>query len=179
MRFTCFFLPLLEILSRGQSFSPTAPPDQTMTSRRSFVQDLALASAAIVPVPAARADEVVSLAALESIKLVQRKLTKLELYIADSDYESFKQSLRIEPFSDLRKSCFKLVRSAEDTPDGKVMASRYKSLIANLEKMDSLATLGMRGKKLEEKVFRQSYNDVVQAFEDFLQVAEASVSAPM
>lgn len=129
----------------------------------------------------ARADissELASPGALRTMKRIQKKLSSFELYAVDNDYTSLKGAFRQEPFSDLRKTCGTLIKAGEGKPEAEAMQDSYKVLVANLEKVDSLASLGFRGRKLGETELFASYKALVQSLDDFVRISEQVTAIP-
>jgi hypothetical protein len=169
--------------STCHAFSPSRPGETASKtiSRKSFVQQVSLAIVGVagttfapMPVHADIKSQLATPTAVRTIKRARRGLSSFELYIANDDYESLKQALRNEPFSDLRKACSTIVRGAEETPGADVLLKDYQDMIFNLEKLDSLNNVAMRGRKLGENEFQQSYNGLVKSLDAFITVADAS-----
>ena len=162
--------------------------DTFLTDRKAFLQTTALSfgSAAMLvgtssPAPA-HADvtnKVASSAALRNVKLVQKRLAGLADTVAQNEYQELKEALRVAPFSDLRKNMTTLVRGGEDGPDAQALQDKYKTFIAKLEKMDTTATLALRGKKLNEGDFNSTYQATVDALADFVELAQGAAEIPV
>ena len=160
----------------------------TPASRRSFLQEFTVASITTASVAvmfnplAARADitsKVASSAALRNVKSSQKSMLALQEYVSTNDYAATKLAFREAPLSEIRKSCTTLVKGAEDGPDAEKMADGYKAFIRAVEKMDSQASLAMRGRKLADGEFDKSYRASVDTMQEFLVLAEESVAIPM
>lgn len=159
--------------------------DPFLADRKTFLQTAALsfgsATAMFTSLPA-HADvtnKVASSAALRNVKLVQKRLASLADTVAQDEYQELKDALRVAPFSDLRKNMTVLVRGGEDGPDAQVLQDKYKTFIAQLEKMDTTATLALRGKKLNEGDFSSTYQATVDALADFVETAQGAAEIPV
>ena len=117
-------------------------------------------------------------AALRNVKSVQKKLEVMELYVTQDEYMSLKEALRVAPCSEIRKSCTTLARaSGEETETFVELDARYKSFIAKLEKMDSTASVAMRGRTLKEGQLEGDYQATVAALDNFVVLAKEQVVA--
>jgi len=123
--------------------------------------------------------KVASSSALRNVKRAQKQLDTLELYVVNDQYTELKVAIREAPLSEVRKAAFTLVRGGEDGPDADKLTASYQKFIASLEKMDSQAGLGMRGRKLSSGELLGDYNDCLKALRDFVLVAEESASIPV
>ena len=151
-------------------------------SRKTFLNDLGVVLGTLLVPTAANADitnKLSSSSALRSVKLSQKKLAAMEDFILMNDCVPLKEALRVQPFSDIRKSCTTLIQGGEDGPDAEELQKRYKTFIANLEKLDSTASLGMRGRKLADGEFLTAYKAVVDALSDFVTIAEEAAAIPV
>ena len=178
---------MLMMASPSHSFSVN---EKGAMSRHSFFQQtLAGGMSLVVAAPAAQADEFTTAqlaapAALRSIQRSRKKLMALELVVADQDYSSVKSALRAEPISDLRKSCSTIIKAATTPTDDKPgsmfdsatydesTTKAYKMIVSNMEKMDSLASLALRGKKLGDKEFAESYASLMTSLDAFVVLAQ-------
>lgn len=124
-------------------------------------------------------NKVASSAALRNVKRSQKQLASLELYATTEDYQGLKEAIRQPPLSEMRKNCFILVRGGEDVPDARNLQAKYQRFIQALESMDSTASLAMRGRKISEETFYDSYKGTMAALADFLSVAEEAASIPV
>mmetsp|Transcript_26452 Transcript_26452/g.73038 ORF Transcript_26452/g.73038 Transcript_26452/m.73038 type:complete len:215 (-) Transcript_26452:27-671(-) len=153
------------------------------TTRDEFLaQVAAMTTVAVSPARPARADitsKLASSAALRNAKSVQKKLSTLELYVVQQDYVSIKESLRVAPVSDIRKSCTTLVRGGDDGPDAQQLEGRYNTFMSSLERLDSLASVGMRGRKVSSGDFYAAYKSTVDGLVSFLEVAQEAADIPV
>ena len=124
-------------------------------------------------------NKVASSTALKSLKRAQRQLTTLLPYVESNDFVQVKESFRTSPFSDVRKNCFILIRGGEDGPKVVELQRTYKNFIANLEKMDSTASLGMRGRSIPEGQLYEEYKAVETTLQEFLVVAVEAAEIPL
>lgn len=152
-------------------------------SRRTFGATIAASSTAFLlhstPAKADITNKLASSAALRTVKSAQKKLSSMELYISQNDYTSLKEALRVAPFADIRKACFTLVRGGEDGPDAEELNVRYKKFMTSLEKMDSLASLGMRGRDVKNEEFYSSFTATVDALSSFVELAKEASEIPV
>jgi len=95
-----------------------------------------------------------------------------------NQYEPLKEAVRVPPLSEIRKACTQIIkrRSEEETGGGGeeailLLQDKYKTFIGALEKMDSTAGLGMRGRQLPPTELRGLWSDAVQSLQDFLDAA--------
>ena len=111
---------------------------------------------------------------IRSLKRAEKQLSKMEFYAVDNDYEAIKLAMRNAPFSEIRKNSFALIKEYASQPDqqSKLTAS-YDAFITSLEKMDSTASLGMRGRKLDNGALLQSYQATSRALNEWIAVALA------
>lgn len=99
------------------------------------------------------------------------------------DYAGLRETLRLAPFSEMRKACRTILKATtpiyqgEDPPPSP-LEPKYREVIAGMEKMDSLAGLGVRGRKIPKADMENAYEKTVQAFSAFMQDAEASFPEP-
>jgi hypothetical protein len=190
--YCCLVLFLLMSSQPCSTFS-IMPLSKNTVTREAFLNDglvvlIGSTSGLMLPGVASRANAAMTganqisySAALRNVKSVQKKFGALELYVVEDEYGSLREAIRVAPFSEVRKSCTTLVRaSSEDvegggeavSPVGEALAARYKTFIANFEKMDGTASLAMRGKKLKEGEFYGTYQATVAALDDFLLLAQ-------
>lgn len=165
------------------SVPPKSGPAPTPMTRRTFGAFIAASSSVVLlPSTPAKADitnKLASSAALRTVKSAQKKLSSMELYISQNDYTSLKEALRVAPFADIRKACFTLVRGGEDGPDAEELNVRYKKFMASLERMDSLASLGMRGRTVKNEEFYSSFTATVDALSSFAELAKEASEIPV
>ena len=178
IQYTCIFI--IAIACLGHECGAL-----TVSSRRQHLSSAAAAVMTVIgssPKEPAWADitnKVASNAALRNLKLSQKKLSTLEEYVSFQDYEGLKGQLRQAPVSELRKSAFTLVKGGEDGPDAELLSKKYQALISSLERMDSTATLAMRGRKIPAPEFTQNYLDFASALNDFIVLGEESSNIPV
>ena len=124
-------------------------------------------------------NKVASSTALSNLKRANRQLSNLQKAVQDNDFLQVKETLRTPPFVDVRKNCVILIRGGEDGPKADELVSTYKKFIASVEKLDSTASLAMRGRKIPPEDMYQDYLAVESTFQDFLRVAEESATIPV
>ena len=131
---------------------------------------------------AANADitnKVASSTALRNLKRAQKQLEKLNPIVENNDFAGVKEFLRTPPFADVRKNCYVLLRGAEDGPKVDELDKVYKAFIASIEKIDSTASLGFRGRKIPQLQMVDEYLVIKSALVDFLKVAEEAAEIPV
>ena len=152
-------------------------------SRKSFVGGLVTGMIGNSLLPnVANADitnKVASSTALRDVKRAQKQLEKLATPVETNDFTGVKAFLRTPPFADVRKNCFVLVRGAEDGPKVEEMDGVYKAFIASIEKIDSTASLGFRGRKIPQLQLSEEYLVVQSTLTDFIKVAEEAAEIPV
>lgn len=79
----------------------------------------------------------------------------------------------------MRKNGLILVRGGEDGPKVKELVVAYKEFIAAVEKIDSTASLGMRGRKMDNFQMSQEYDVIAKALESFLKVGREAAEIPL
>lgn len=164
---------------------------QATTTRKSFLQNglTAVSSTLLVvssppTVGPAHADITSILAstqALRNVKMAQKKLSSSAVveYVSTAAYADLRSVLRVAPVSDLRKACTTLIKAGEDGPEADNLQTTYRNFIAKLEKMDSVASVALRGRNVSEMEFLSSYESAVAALNDFVAVAERSMDTPV
>jgi hypothetical protein len=115
-------------------------------------------------------NKVASFPALRSLKRAQQYLPKLLPNVQSNDYLAVKTFLRTPPFDEVRKNGIILVRGGEDGPKAFELEASYKRFIASLEKIDGTASLGMRGRSVQQLQMSEEYDSIVVAMEHFLKV---------
>jgi len=181
----------------GTSTCNSSTTTLSATDRRAFLQESLTVAAGLLilassPLPAFAIEEadiitakIASSQALRNVKTAQKKLASsgVAAYVSAADYESLKSVLRVEPISGVRKAGTVLVRAGQDRPEQPQLAQNlqasYKTFIAKLEKMDSLASVAMRGRSIAATDFQDSYDGAVSALNDFVTVAERSLELPV
>jgi hypothetical protein len=159
---------------------------QGEVSRRGFVETFGMSAAFLaIPKPswadevaaepsggAAGVSGILQSSNLRSLKRAEKQLSKLEFYAVENEYENMKLALRNAPFSEVRKNSFALIKEFAGAPDqqSKLTAS-YEVFISTVEKLDSTASLGMRGRKLDNGALLQSYQACSKALGDWIAVA--------
>jgi len=128
--------------------------------------------------PAAYADKMItnklaSPSALKYTKSSIKVLSNLELYASTNDYEQVKSGLRGPGLDQLRKNLSILVGSIEEGPVKENLVSKYSQFIQALEKLDSEASLGIRGRKNIDMA--ESYQECMRDLNAFLDSAEKIV----
>lgn len=148
-------------------------------SRRGFVQSLGLASMTVMAPPAfAEETESESVSTiilspnLRSMKRAEKQLSKMEFYAVENDYENLKLAIRNAPFSEIRKNSYALIKEYAGRSDEQAkLNSSYVAFIAALEKMDSTASLGLRGRKLESDEMLKCFQATSVALNNWIAVA--------
>lgn len=134
-------------------------------------------------VQAAHADvtnKIASSTALRALTRVQSQLpVKVLPAVQANDFVGVKARLREAPFDNVRKNGQTLVRGGEDGPRARELVKYYKELIAALEKIDSTASLGMRGRTIGPLEMTQEYDKIIVALETFLKVGAAAADIPL
>jgi hypothetical protein len=173
-------LALLSCAVSGFSVNGPSGASNQVLSRRDWG---ALVAGTVLAAPlTARAEvtsKIASSTALRNVKRSLKQLSSLELYATSDNYQSLQGSLREAPIAHVRKNCYILVRGGEDGPDAQVLASSYQKFIKALEQMDSTASLAMRGRKLPQGTFYDSYKVTVSTLTDFLKIAEEAADIPV
>lgn len=151
-------------------------------TRRTFFQDLVstVAVASVLVPRSASADitsQLAAPAALRTIKRARKKISNMEDTVLLNDYTEIKAALRLESISDLRKSCSTIIKATEEGPNAESILQNYKTMITSLEKLDSLASVGMRGRKLGDNEIKESYDSFVASLDSFIDISELSTVA--
>lgn len=132
---------------------------------------------------AAHADvtnKIASSTALRALTRAQTQLpTKLLPEAKANNFIGVKARLREPPFDLVRKNGLILVRGGEDGPKAKELVRLYKGLIAALEKIDSTASLGMRGRTVGPFEMSQEYDAIAAALAAFLKVGSEAADIPL
>lgn len=162
-----------------------ARPLSSTTSRAEFMSDVVfkMSLGLTIALPTAThadiTNKLASPVALRNVKSAVKKLSIIEFYVAQNDYTAIKETLRLPPFSEIRKSCTVLIRGGEDGPDSENLQLRYKDFTASLEKIDGLASLGMRGRNVASDDLYLSYKSLVESLTGFFEVAQAVAETPV
>mmetsp|Transcript_77990 Transcript_77990/g.226267 ORF Transcript_77990/g.226267 Transcript_77990/m.226267 type:complete len:190 (-) Transcript_77990:167-736(-) len=175
---------LLSALSFAGAWTPiTSPKKNEGLTRRQYVETLSAAviAGASLPKPAYAdvTNKVASSTALRSVKRSQKQLKDLLPAAQSNDFTQVKAFLRTPPFAEVRKNCFILVRGGEDSPKAAELDSAYKAFIASIEKIDSTASLGIRGRKIPDLQMSDEYQVIESAMSDFIKVAEEAAEVPV
>ena len=132
---------------------------------------------------AAHADvtnKVASSTALRALTRAQTQLpTKLLPDVKANNFVGVKARLREPPFDLVRKNGQILVRGGEDGPKAKELVRLYKEVISSLEKIDSTASLGMRGRTVDPFEMSQEYDVIATALDAFLKVGSEAADIPL
>lgn len=151
-------------------------------NRRQVLVQTSLVTSSLLSAQPSLADvtaKIASSAALRNLKSCQKKLQSLELYVAGDEYQALKLALREAPFADLRKSASTLVKGGQDGPSADNLVAGYDALKTTLEKMDSTASVALRGRKLGEGEFYSAYKGFDAALADFVTLAEEAAAIPV
>ena len=125
-------------------------------------------------------NKVASSTALRALTRTQDKLpTKLLPDVQANDFIGVKARLREPPFDSVRKNAQILVRGGEDGPRAKELVRSYKDLIGALEKIDSTASLRMRGRSIGPLEMSEQYEVLVAALTSFLKVGSEAADIPL
>ncbi len=125
-------------------------------------------------------NKVASSTALRALARTQEKLpTKLLPDVQANDFIGVKARLREPPFDTVRKNAQILVRGGEDGPRTKELVRSYKDLIGALEKIDSTASLGMRGRSIGPLEMSEQYEVLIAALASFLKVGSEAADIPL
>jgi len=153
--------PRVASSTRGQTTikpmmtSPIVLPSHPL-NRRQILNLVTCALVSIQPLllspSAAHADKLItnklaSPSALRYVKTSIKVLEKLELYASTNDYEQVKFGLRGPGLDQLRKNASILIGANEEGPVKENLVSQYSAFVQALEKLDSEASLGLRGRK--------------------------------
>ena len=114
--------------------------------------------------------------ALRSVKQVARKLAKLEDLIDENNYEDVRLSIRVLPFTEVRKNS-NVIMGGLPMDDTVQLRAAYTSFIQGLESMDNQAGLGQRGRK--DVDMRPGYNLALSSLNQFIVEAEKNSDMPV
>ena len=172
----CFFGVLLSYVGNCYGWS-------TSISRKTFVDGVVAGVIGNSLLPSVAnpdiTNKVASSTALRNVKRAQKQLEKLAQPCETNDFEGVKAFLRTPPFADVRKNCFILLRGAEDGPKVEELDAVYKAFISSIEKIDSTASLGFRGRKIPQLQLSEEYLVIQSALSDFIKVAEEAAEIPV
>jgi len=142
-----------------------------------------MSSSPTIMVEAAHADvtnKIASSTALRAMTRSQTQMpTKLLPDVQANNFIGVKARLREPPFDLVRKNGLILVRGGEDGPKATELVKSYKGLIATFEKIDATASLGMRGRSIDQLEMSQEYDAIVVAMEAFLKVGTDAAEIPL
>jgi len=124
-------------------------------------------------------NKVASTSALRNVKSAQKALSTLQDAVTALDYATFRGALRQAPLSEVRKACTILVRGGDDGPEADKLQQTYKTFITTLEKVDATALVAMRGRKIPDDEFPNTYAAANAALADFVAVAERAAAIPV
>ncbi len=174
---------LLACFAFTHAWSPLSGQQNAGLSRRQYVQGLAVGVVGSVLLPnSASADvtnKIASSAALRSVQRSQKQLKGLLPFAQTNDFLQVKNFLRTPPFVDVRKNCVILVRGGEDGPKADELQSSYKAFIGSVEKIDSTASLGMRGRKIPDLQMSDEYMTIESTLNAFIKVAIEATDIPV
>jgi hypothetical protein len=154
-------------------------PERPATRRvffENFGRSVTVASVLLAPTLAIAdvTSQLAAPAALRAIKRARKKISNLEDTVLLNDYTGIKAALRLESISDLRKSCSTIIKATEDGPNAESILTNYRTMITSLEKLDSVASVGMRGRKLSNSELKESYDLFVTSLDRFIEISESS-----
>ncbi len=122
-------------------------------------------------------NKIASQASLRYIKRSIKEFEKLEFFASMNDYSEMKQGLRSPALSEIRKNAKVLIKGGEDGVEAENLVASYDDFIKDIEKLDSDASLGFRGRKGVE--LYPSYEKAVKDLKAFSEVAERSTLIPI
>lgn len=172
-------------MGTSDAWSTTSTTSSSKVSRRNFVEGMVAGAVgvAVLAPGVANADitnKVASPAALRKLKRAQKQLDGTLLGLCQAnDYTGTKGFFRQPPFDDVRKQAKVLVLGGEDGPKSEELETAYKSFVSSMEKIDGTASLGMRGRKIDEFQLSQEFEVMKTSMEKFITVAEASAEIPV
>ena len=85
--------------------------------------------------------------------------------------------LRSPGMNEVRKNCLVLMKGGEDNAETDSLKNSYDNFVRAIERLDSQASLGIRGKKNIELI--GDYDATVKALKQFLDIAEKSAATPL
>lgn len=136
-----------------------------------------LATAPLVLPLIANAETLSTPAALRQVRRSLRELKEMESIVSSDDYAQVKAAIRVPPFTEVRRNCSILFRSfPEESSERTSLESKYKVFVTSLERLDSKAGLGVRGKKGEK--LQGDFDATVKGLEDFLDEAGQLFAPP-
>uniref|UniRef100_A0A7S1G3J1 Uncharacterized protein n=1 Tax=Corethron hystrix TaxID=216773 RepID=A0A7S1G3J1_9STRA len=122
-------------------------------------------------------DKLASSQASKDVKKASRQLAKAEFYVVEKDYRAVATTLRTTPFADVRKNARVLIRAAgENSPLFEDLCAKYDGFIGAVQRLDSLAGSGVRGKDAD---MSEAYFDAVRGLDGFIEVANKAVDTPL
>lgn len=131
----------------------------------------------------AHADAINKVASSTALRALTRARAQLPIKllpaVKENDFASVKVRLREPPFDTLRKSSKTLVAGAEGSPLSGEVNKRYNNLIFSLERFDSTASLGFRGRSIGPLELTQRYDILVKDLDIFMKVAAQAAEIPL
>lgn len=179
-------------LLAGTSSSNQNTPSQSSLveeSRRSAIKNMFVGGAVMMTTTTsilssnpliANADVTAKVASTAALRIVKRSLKELqnvELYAVENDYGAVKQSLRVPPFTELRKNCSILINGGSDGPEKENLEMSYGQFIKSIEALDSACSLGMRGRKGVELL--PLFDEASKSLSAFYDVAKKAAEIPV
>jgi hypothetical protein len=86
--------------------------------------------------------------------------------VSNFEYLDLKQILRLPPLSEVRKACSGVLKQSPQ------FEPQYRTFIMELEALDTLATLGMRGKTMKWEEWNGAYERTIAALQAFVVAVE-------
>lgn len=178
-------------LLAGTSSSNQNTPSQSslVESRRSAIKNIFVGGAVMMTTTTsilssnpliANADVTAKVASTAALRIVKRSLKELqnvELLAVENDYGAVKQSLRVPPFTELRKNCSTLINGGSDGPEKENLESLYGQFIKSIEALDSACSLGIRGRKGVELL--PLFDEASKSLSAFYDVAKKAAEIPV
>jgi hypothetical protein len=173
-------------------FQPSLASFDSSSSRRDLLEQFSTAAFAAVlassalglqPLPAEASVPLPS--AIRNIKGSLRRLRGEDFAddVAFNDYEKLRMNLRNSPFSELRRSCTSVIRAVEEqgsesivSPEVGSLTDKYRTFIASLEKLDSTASVALRGRVPGPGELQGAYSSAVDALQAFMDAAQQSLA---
>lgn len=140
-----------------------------------------------------QSDQIAISSALRNVKTSIKTLqsTEMELLVSSNDYYAVREKLRVIPISEIRKSCSTLMKysvssyfirttlpgyeetmTTEEKINRSELGISYQIFKKALEKMDSVASLGMSGRDNMNENWINSYQETITSLQSFLAIAE-------
>ncbi|CAN0151088.1 unnamed protein product [Pylaiella littoralis] len=101
---------------------------------------------------------------LASLTEATDALKTLDFFIAEKDYQSLRLALRNPPIGNLRASARKVIINIGDKDAEEKATAAYKALITSVDKLDSIANVGMKEKDglKDDKEISEVYHTCVK-----------------